>query len=109
MTLQTAAHGSVQIKPKPVFGVVLHGVGCRVAHHRRIHTLLFVLAMHLIWAIRTGEWLISQGQLILQKRFKSGKAERPLMSVFRQALDHLQDIAFNKPDFQALTKLLSCN
>ena len=81
---------------------------CRVTHHRRIHTLLFVLAISLIWAIRTGEWLIKQGQLILQKRFKSGKAERSLVSVFRHGLDHLQDIALNQSDFQSLTKLLSC-
>lgn len=81
---------------------------CRVTHHRRIHTLLFVLAISLIWAIRTGEWLISQGQLIIQKQFKSGKAERSLVSVFRHGLDHLQDIALNRSDFQPLTKLLSC-
>ena len=81
---------------------------CRVAHHRRIHTLLFVLAISLVWAIRTGEWLIKQGQLIMQKRFKSGKPERSLVSVFRHGLDHLQDIALNRPDFQSLTKLLSC-
>ena len=81
---------------------------CRVTHHRRIHTLLFVLAISLIWAIRTGEWLIKQGRLIVQKRFKSGKTERSLVSVFRHGLDHLQDLALNQPDFQSLTKLLSC-
>ncbi len=81
---------------------------CRVTHHRRIHTLLFVLAISLMWAIRTGEWLIKQGQLILQKRFKSGKTERSLVSMFRHGLDHLQDLALNQSDFQSLNKLLSC-
>ena len=81
---------------------------CRGTHHRRIHTLLFVLAISLIWAIRTSGWLIKQGQLIIQKRFKSGKAERSLVSVFRHGLDHLQDLALNRPNFQSLTKLLFC-
>lgn len=79
-----------------------------MTYHRRIHTLLFVLAISLIWATRTGEWLVEQGQLIIQKRFKSGKAERSLVSVFGHGLDHLQDIALNQSDFQSLTKLLSC-
>lgn len=81
---------------------------CRVTHHRRIHTLLFVLGISLIWAIRTGEWLIKQGRGITQKRFTSGKPVRSLLSVFRHGLDHLQDIALNRSDFQLLTKLLSC-
>ena len=79
-----------------------------MTHHRRIHTLLFVLAISPIWAIRTGEWLIEQGQLIIQKRFKSGKAGHLLVSVFRHGFDYPQDIALNQPDFQSLTRLLSC-
>jgi hypothetical protein len=85
-----------------------HWEDCRVTQHRRIHTLLFVLAISLIWAIRTGQWLIRQGQGIIQKRFKKDQHKRPLLSVFRHGLDHLQDVVLNHADFQNLTMLLSC-
>jgi len=58
---------------------------CRVNHHRRIRTLLFLLAITLIWAIRTGEWLVSNGRKIPVKNLKKGK--QPLTSLFRHGLN----------------------
>jgi len=81
---------------------------CRLTHHQRIHTMLFVLAITLIWAIRTGEWLVKKGQTIPLKKLKTGKTYRKLLSLFRHGLDHLQDLALNQSHFHNLTSLLSC-
>ena len=43
--------------------------GCWVNHARRLKTLLFVLAISLVWAVMTGQWLIQQGQRIPLKKF----------------------------------------
>lgn len=79
---------------------------CRVNHHRRIRTLLFLLAITLIWAIRTGEWLIRNGRKIPVKNLEKGR--QPLTSLFRHGLDHLQNIALNYAHLQKLDKLLYC-
>lgn len=79
---------------------------CRVNHHQRIRTLLFLLAITLVWAIRTGEWLVRNGRKIPVKNLKTG--HQPLTSLFRHGLDHLQNIALNYTHFQKLDRLLYC-
>lgn len=79
---------------------------CRVNHHHRIRTLLFLLAITLVWAIRTGEWLVRNGRKIPIKKLKRGS--QPLTSLFRHGLDHLQNMALNYAHFQKLDKLLYC-
>lgn len=79
---------------------------CRVNDHRRIRTLLFLLAIALVWAIRAGEWLASNGRKIPIKKLKTGS--QPLTSLFRHGLNHLQNIALNYAHFQKLDKLLYC-
>ncbi len=79
---------------------------CRVNDHRRIRTLLFLLAITLMWAIRAGEWLVSNGRKILVKKLKKGS--QPLISLFRHGLNYLQNIALNYAHFQKLDKLLYC-
>ena len=80
---------------------------CRLSQHQRVHTMLFLLAITLIWAIRTGEWLIRQGQAIPVKKLKTGKMYRNLLSIFRHGLDQLQDLALNQAHFHNLSQLLS--
>jgi transposase len=77
---------------------------CRINRAKRIKTLLFILAIGLIWAIRTGSWLIEQGKKIPIKRFKNKKEQR-WKSVFRWGLDHLQNILLNNLDYQCIINL----
>ncbi len=79
---------------------------CRVNDHRRIRTLLFLLAIALVWAIRAGEWLVANGRKIPIKKLRTGS--QPLNSLFRHGLNHLQNIALNHAHFQKLDKLLYC-
>lgn len=83
-----------------------HLESCRVSQHRRIRTLLFVLAISLVWAIRTGEWLLEQGQAIALKKLVG--EFRQLMSLFRHGLDELQDRLLNYRSMNKLIPLLSC-
>lgn len=76
----------------------------RVNRARRIKTLLFVLAIGLIWAIKTGSWLIKEGKKIPLKRFKD-KQEQKWKSVFRWGLDYLQNILLNNLDYQCIINL----
>jgi transposase len=77
---------------------------CRVNVARRIKTLLFVLAIGLIWAIKTGTWLIEQDKKIPIKRFKN-KKEQKWKSIFRWGLDQLQNILLNNLDYQCIINL----
>lgn len=79
---------------------------CRVNQHRRIRCLLFVLSVGVLWAIHTGEWLLSQGSVIPLKKLKDGI--RPLLSLFRHGLDELQDRTLNHRSLQDLIPVLSC-
>lgn len=78
-------------------------------HHQldaRINTMIFVLALALCWAVKTGEWLLEQGVTIPIKKLKDRK-ER-LYSLFRLGLDQLKVHLFNHLDFKPFISLLSC-
>lgn len=77
---------------------------CRVNHSKRIKTLLYVLAIALIWAVKTGQWLIKNDKLIPLKTFKD-KTQQKLKSVFRWGLDHIQNILLNNLDFHPIVNL----
>lgn len=77
---------------------------CRVNHAKKIKTLLFVLAMALIWAIKTGTWLIQTNKPIPIKTFKD-KTKQKLKSVFRWGLDYIQNVLLNNLDYQYIIKL----
>lgn len=79
---------------------------CRVTQHHRIRRLLFILSMTLIWAIETGEWLLSKGQ----KRATRKVADKlqNLYSLFRWGLDELRTRVLNNQSVQQLIPVLSC-
>ena len=79
---------------------------CRVEHHHRLRTLLFILSMGLIWAIETGTWLINKGIAIPGRVVDS--VSRQVYSVFRHGLDELRDRCLNQRPIQDLIPLLSC-
>jgi len=79
---------------------------CRVNDHHRIRTLLFLLAIALVWAIGAGQWLVSNGRKIPVKKLKTGS--QPLNSLFMHGLNHLQNIDLNDAHSQKLDKLLYC-
>lgn len=81
-----------------------HLEDCRINIARRIKTLLFVLSIGAIWAIKTGLWLIEEGKKIPIKHFKDKKEQR-WKSVFRWGLDQLQNILLNDLDYQKVIKL----
>lgn len=67
---------------------------CRVNQAKRIKTLLFLLSLAALWAIKTGLWLIAQGRKIPLKNFKLQPAQK-WKSLFRWGLDYLQNITLN--------------
>lgn len=77
---------------------------CRVNHPKRIKTLLYVLAIALIWAVKTGQWLIKNDKPIPLKTFKN-KTQQKVKSVFRWGLDHIQNILLNNLDFHHIVNL----
>ncbi len=77
---------------------------CRVNHPKRIKTLLYVLAMAVIWAVKTGQYLIQNDRLIPLKTLKN-KTQQQLKSVFRWGLDQIQNILLNNLDFQYIINL----
>ncbi|MDJ1492450.1 transposase [Cytophagaceae bacterium DM2B3-1] len=77
---------------------------CRVNAAKRTKTLLFVLAIGLIWAVQTGSWLIEQGKRIPMKKLKDGKKQK-WKSIFRWGLDQLQNILLNNLDFKHVIDL----
>lgn len=77
---------------------------CRVNSSKRIKTLLYVLAMALIWAVKTGQWLIKNDKLIPLKTFKNNTQQK-LKSIFRWGLDHIQNILLNSLDFHPIVNL----
>jgi transposase len=74
---------------------------CRVNLAKRIKTLIFVLSLSAVWALRTGQWLLKQGKNIPLKTFKDKPAEK-LKSLFRWGLDHLQNLTLNNLDFKSV-------
>ena len=79
---------------------------CRMQHHHRLRTLLFVLSMGLIWAIETGLWLIKKGVAIPCRVVET--VSRRVYSLFRHGLDELRDRCLNHRAIQDLIPLLSC-
>ena len=77
---------------------------CRVNHPKRIKTLLYILAMGVIWAVKTGQWMIQNNKLIPVKTLKN-KTQQQLKSLFRWGLDQIQNIILNNLDFQTIVNL----
>lgn len=77
---------------------------CRVNQAKRIKTLLFVLSLAALWAVKTGLWLIEQGKKIPLKNFKNQTAQK-WKSLFRWGLDYLQNLTLNNLPYQAVLKL----
>ena len=73
---------------------------------QRINTMIFVLALALCWAVKTGEWLLEQGYRIPVKNLE--KRQEKLFSLFRIGLDQLKVHMLNHLDFKPLIPLLSC-
>ena len=71
---------------------------------QRINTMIFVLALALCWAVKTGEWLLEQGCSIPIKKLK--ERQEKLYSIFRIGLDHLKVHMLNHLDFKPLIPLL---
>lgn len=72
----------------------------------RINTMIFVLALALCWAVKTGEWLLEQGYTIPVKQLKNRKEK--LFSLFRIGLDQLKVHMLHHLDFKHLLLFLSC-
>lgn len=72
----------------------------------RIKTMIFVLALTLCWAVKTGEWLLEQGYTMPVKHLKERKEN--LYSLFRIGLDQLKVLMLHHLDFKHLIPLLSC-
>lgn len=75
-------------------------------HDERISTMIFVLALTLCWAIKTGEWLLEQGYTIPVRQLKERKEN--LYSLFRIGIDQLKVLMLHHLDFKHLISLLSC-
>ena len=73
---------------------------------KRINIMIFVLALALCWAVKTGEWLLEQGVTIPVKKLE--KRKEKLYSLFRLGLDQLKVYMINHLDFKPLVTLLSC-
>ncbi len=73
---------------------------------QRINTMIFMLALALCWAVKTGEWLLERGYNIPVKNLE--KRQEKLFSLFRIGLDQLKVHMLNYLDFKPLIPLLSC-
>ena len=72
----------------------------------RIKTLIFILAMAFIWALKTGEFLLDKGHQIPLKTLKDRKAK--LYSIFRVGLDYIKRKLLNFLSLYYEIGLLSC-
>ena len=72
----------------------------------RINTLMFILAIAFIWALRTGEFLLDQGHSIPVKHLKKRRAK--LFSIFRLGLDFIKLHLLNFLSLRYHIGLLSC-
>lgn len=72
----------------------------------RINTLIFILAIAFIWALKTGEVLLDQGHQIPIKQLKSRRAK--LFSIFRLGLDYIKHKLLNFLSVFTEIGLLSC-
>ena len=72
----------------------------------RINTLIFILAIAFIWALKTGEFLLDKGHQIPLKTLKNRKAK--LYSIFRVGLDYIKHKLLNFLNLYYEIGLLSC-
>jgi len=72
----------------------------------RINTLIFILAIAFIWALKTGEFLLEEGHKIPIKQLKNRKAK--LVSIFRFGLDYIKHKLLNFLSLFNEIRLLSC-
>lgn len=72
----------------------------------RINTLIFILALAFIWALKTGEMLLEKGHQIHIKYFKKRRAK--LISIFRLGLDHIKHKLLNFLSLFDEIHFLSC-
>lgn len=73
---------------------------------KRINIMIFVLALALCWAVKTGEWLLEQGYSIPVKNLE--ERQEKLFSLFRIGLDQLKVHMINHLEFKPFIPLLSC-
>lgn len=72
----------------------------------RINTLIFILAIAFVWALKIGEFLLENGHQIPIKQLKKRKAK--LKSIFRFGLDYLKHKLLNFLSLYNEIRLLSC-
>lgn len=72
----------------------------------RINTLMFILAIAFIWALKIGEFLLENGHQIPLKKLKNRTAK--LFSSFRIGLDYIKHKLLNHLDFEQDIMRLSC-
>lgn len=72
----------------------------------RINTLVFILALAFIWALKTGEHLIDNGHQVPIKQLKNRRAK--LFSIFRIGLDFIKTKLLNFLSLFNEIGLLSC-
>jgi hypothetical protein len=60
--------------------------------------------MAIIWAVKTGQWLMKNNKSIPIKTFKDNTKQK-VKSVFRCGLDHIQNIFLNNLDFHHIVNL----
>ncbi len=77
---------------------------CRVNLAKRIKTLIFILSIAALWAVKTGLWLIGQGKNIPLKNFKEHAAQK-WKSLFRWGLDYLQNLTLNNLPYHHVLNL----
>jgi hypothetical protein len=72
-----------------------------ITDHGRLSALMQVAAIAACWCIRTGEWLVEEGQTIKLKRHG-----RPTKSLFRHGLDMLADSLGRQTSWRTRKKML---
>lgn len=72
----------------------------------RINTLIYILAIAFIWALKTGEYLLDKGHQVPIKQFENRKTK--LYSIFRIGLDYIKTKLLNFLSLYYEIGLLSC-
>ena len=77
-----------------------------VTNMESIKTMIFLLAIAYLWAIKIGEWLI-ENVIDMPIRTVKGKTKK-LYSIFKIGLIHLRIAIFSMANVTKLIRLLSC-
>ena len=93
-----------------LFGVFKTRGFCLESTHlkdpERLSKLLALLTLALCWALKTGEWLVSQTPIVIKKHGRLAK------SVFRTGFDYLRRLLLNlhqyADEFSQVLRFLSC-